>query len=132
MPELMEKIIEQSEFSDFPDSLVDVESAKMIQELEQNIAMQGIKFEEYLQHLNKTHDQLKIDFVPQAIKRIKAALINRQIYFDEKIDIPESEVDQEIEQAKKMYQNNPEAIKSLDTPQYREYVKNAVGNRGAG
>jgi len=127
--ELMDKIIEQSEFNDFPDSLLDAEALNMVRELEQNIAMQGLKFEDYLQHLNKTRDQLKMEFIPQAIKRVKAALISRQVYFDEKIEIPETEVDQQIEQTKKMYQNNPEAIKNLDTPQYREYVKNAIGNK---
>jgi trigger factor len=127
--ELLDKIIDKSEFDDMPDSLLSAESAKMVQELEQNIAKQGIKFEDYLLHLNKTPEQLTLDFVPQAIKRVKGALVSRQVYFDEKIDIPEAEIDQEIEQAKKMYQNNPELIKNLDTPQYREYVKNMVGNR---
>ncbi|MFC1598402.1 trigger factor [Patescibacteria group bacterium] len=127
--ELLEKIIDKSEFGDLPDSLMDAESNQMVQELEQNIGMQGIKFEDYLLHLNKTREQLKLDFVPQAVKRVRGALVSRQVYFDEKIEIPDTEVDQEIEQAKKMYQNNPEVAKNLDTPQYREYVTNMVGNR---
>ena len=127
--EILDKMIEQSEFGELPDTLVDAESAKMIQELEQNIAQQGLTFDDYLKHLNKTRDQLKLDFIPQAIKRIKGSLITRQIFFDEKVEIPETEVDQYLEQTKKMYQNNPELIKNLETPQYREYIRNMIGNQ---
>lgn len=91
--------------------------------------MQGLKFEDYLQHLNKTREQLKLDFTPQAIKRVKGSLVTRQIFFDEKIDIPEAEIDRQIEQAEKMYGNNPELIKNLKTPQYRDYIRNMLGNK---
>ncbi|HDQ23193.1 MAG TPA: trigger factor [Candidatus Uhrbacteria bacterium] len=127
--ELLEKIIERSEFSEIPDILIDAETKKMIQELESNIAMQGLKFEDYLKHLNKTPDQLKLDFVPQAIKRVKGALLMRQIFFAEKIEIKEAEIDKELEKMKNMYQQNPEIIQQLDSPQYRDYVRNMIGNQ---
>jgi len=127
--ELLEKIIERSEFSEIPDILIDAETKKMIQELESNIAMQGLKFEDYLKHLNKTPDQLKLDFAPQAIKRVKGALLMRQIFFAEKIEIKEAEIDKELEKMKIMYQQNPEIAQQLDSPQYRDYVRNMIGNQ---
>ncbi len=127
--ELFDKIIDKSQVGDIPDTLVTSEAAKMVQELQSNVATQGLKFEDYLIHLNKTPEQLKLDFVPQALKRIKAALLTRAIFFKEKMEIAENEVDREIEAMSRYYQNNPEITKSLKTPEYRDYVKNMVGNR---
>lgn len=127
--ELLEALIKKSEFGEIPDMLLTAETDKMIQELESNIAMQGLKFDDYLKHLNKTQEQLKLDFAPQALKRVQGALIMRQIFFDQKIEIKEADIDKQIEQAKAMYQNNPELIKQLDTPQYRDYISNMIGNQ---
>jgi trigger factor len=127
--EILNQLIEKSQIGEIPDSLITSETAKMVQELENNVVAQGLKFDEYLKHLNKTPDQLKLDFAPQAIKRIKAALLTRAIFFKEKFEIAESEVEKEIEAMSRYYQNNPEIVKSLKTPEYRDYVRNMIGNR---
>ncbi|MCX6739813.1 MAG: trigger factor [Candidatus Parcubacteria bacterium] len=126
--EMLEKIIDKSTFEEIPDVLVTAETNKMIQEMEANILREGMKFEDYLKHLGKTRDQLKLDFVPQAIKRVKSALLIRSIFLSEKMEIPEHEVDVELESLTHAYQTYPEMIKNIQTPQYREYVRNMVGN----
>jgi len=127
--EMLEKLIDKSQFDDIPDVLINAETNKMLQELESNIARQGLKFEDYLKHLNKTAEQMKLEFVPQAIKRVKGALLTRTFFLAEKMEIPESEVDQEIEAAGKMYQQYPDMLKNLKTPEYRDYIRNMIGNR---
>ncbi len=127
--ELLEKLIEKSEFSDIPDILITAETNKMIQELESNLQQQGVPFEDYLKSLNKTIEQLKLDFVPQAQKRTKSALIMRQIFFDEKIEISDADIDQELEKMKQMYQTNTDVAKNFETPEYRDYMKNMLGNK---
>ena len=126
--EMLEKLIEKSQVGEIPDVLVNSEVNKMLQELESNISRQGLKFEEYLKHLNKTTEQMKLEFVPQAIKRVKGALLTRTIFLAEKMEISESEVDKEIEAAGKMYQQYPDMLKNLQTPEYREYIRNMMGN----
>ena len=71
---------------------------------------------------------IEIEFVPQAIKRVKGALLTRAIFLAEKMEIPESEIDQEIEAVSKMYQQYPDMLKNLKTPEYRDYVRNMIGN----
>jgi trigger factor len=127
--ELMEELIKKSSFGEIPDILVTAEANKMIQELESNIMMQGLKFEDYLKHLNKTKEQLKLEFAPQALKRVQGALLMRAIFFQEKFQITDQEIDQEIELMSKYYQQNPEIINNLKTPEYRDYVSNMIGNR---
>jgi trigger factor len=127
--EMLEKLIDKSQFGELPDTLITAEVNKMLQELESNINMQGLKFDDYLKHLNKTTEQMKLEFVPQAIKRVKGALLTRAIFLQEKMEIPESAIDQEIEAAGKMYQQYPDMLKNLQTPEYRDYVRNLIGNR---
>ncbi|MCX6743447.1 MAG: trigger factor [Candidatus Parcubacteria bacterium] len=127
--EMLEKLIDKSQFGDLPDVLINAETNKMLQELESNISRQGLKFEDYLKHLNKTAEQMKLEFVPQAIKRVKGALLTRTFFLAEKMEIPESEVEREIEAAGKMYQQYPDMLKNLRTPEYRDYIRNMIGNR---
>jgi trigger factor len=127
--ELLEKLIASSDFGEIPDVLITAETNKMLQEMESNIAQQGLKFEDYLTHLGKTRDQMKLDFVPQAIKRVRGALLTRSLYFQEKMDITEAEIDREIEAMGRAYAQYPEMIKNLKTPEYREYVRNMIGNK---
>ena len=126
--ELINQLIAKSRFGEIPDILINAEVNKMIQEMESNLAMQGLKFDDYLKHLSKSLEQLKLEFVPQAIKRVQGALLLRALFFQEKMEITEVEIDQEIEMAGKMYQANPELLKNLKTPEYREYIRNSLGN----
>jgi len=127
--EMLEKLIDKSQFGELPDVLVNAEVNKMLQEIESNVSMQGLKFADYLKHLNKTVEQMKLEFVPQAIKRVKGALLTRAVFLTEKMEIPESEIDKEIEAASQMYRQHPDMLKNLKTPQYREYIRNLIGNR---
>jgi trigger factor len=126
--ELINQLIAKSQFGEIPDILINAEVNKMIQEMDSNLSMQGIKLDDYLKHLSKTLEQLKLEFVPQAIKRVQGALLLRALFFQEKMEITEAEIDQEIEMAGKMYQANPELLKNLKTPEYREYIRNSLGN----
>jgi len=126
--EMLEKLIDKSQFGEIPDVLITAEVNKMLQELESNISMQSLKFEDYLKHLNKTSEQLKLDFVPRAIKRVKGALLMRAVFFKEKMEVKESEIDSQIEETENFYRTNPEIIKNLKTPEYRDYIRNLVGN----
>jgi FKBP-type peptidyl-prolyl cis-trans isomerase (trigger factor) len=45
------------------------------------------------------------------------------------MDIPEKEIDLELEAMTRAYQQYPEMLKNLQTPEYREYIRNMIGNR---
>ena len=124
--EMIDKVITQSIFGDIPNLLVDSETKKMIQELEQNITAQGLQFDDYLMHLNKKREDLLLEFAPQAIKRVKSALIMREVAKVEKIDADEKEIEEEIQKMLAAYASNPEIAKQIDTPQYRDYTRNVL------
>jgi FKBP-type peptidyl-prolyl cis-trans isomerase (trigger factor) len=66
---------------------------------------------------------------PQATERVKAALVLRQIIKVENIEVPEKDVDEEIDKLKKQYSQDAKAIESLSTPAYRRHVMSLQLNR---
>ena len=126
---IMEKLIEISQFEEIPDMLLDAEGNKMLDELKFNIERQGLKFADYLSHLKKTENQLKLDFIPQAISRVKSILLTRAIFFKENLQVKAEEITSEIERARELYHDNAQALKNLQMPEYRDYLENLIGNR---
>ncbi len=127
--EMLDKIVELSEFHPLPDILINHEIDRMISELKRNLQEKGLKFEDYLGNLKKTESEIREDFRPQAEKRLKTSLICRKIYQEKNFQVAEQEVQRELEQLLKKYSDNQEVKKQLDSPSYREYLKNAIANR---
>lgn len=127
--EVIEKVIAISNFTEIPDNLIDSEVKKMIEELEHNLSHQGLKFEDYLTHLKKNKEELMLDFSPQAVKRIKSAVALRKIREQNKIEINDSEIEEEIKNTLAAYAGNPEVEKSVNQPAYRDYLRNVLAAR---
>jgi len=126
--ELLGKIIADTKFGDFPDVLIESESRNLMLELEQSVTRQGGKFEDYLNHLKKTKDELMLEMTPNAIKRVKAALIIREIAVIEKIEPSAKEIDDKVTELKKQYEKNHEVLKMIEEPGYKTYLRNILTN----
>jgi trigger factor len=81
---IIEKIIADSTM-EVPDILIDVELDKILYRMESDITQMGLKFEDYLKHLNKTIDDLRKEFGGEAEKKAKLSLILNEIAKEEKI-----------------------------------------------
>src|SRR3989344_4678642 len=55
---IIEDIVEKSEI-DLPELLVEIELDKILYRMESDITQMGLKFEDYLKHLNKTKEDLR-------------------------------------------------------------------------
>ncbi len=126
--ELLGKIIEDTKFGDFPDVLVESESRNLMLELEQSVTRQGGKFDDYLNHLKKTKDELMLEMTPNAIKRVKAALVIREVAVIEKIEPTAEEIDDKVSELKKQYEKNHDILKMIDEPGYKTYLRNILTN----
>lgn len=127
--EMLDKLVEISEFEEIPEMLIDNEAHKMVHELEHNISDQGFDFNDYLKSLNKTEADLKKEFTPQAEKRVKISILTREIYIQEKFEVREDEIDLEIEAMLRNYPANLEVKKQLESETYKDYLRNVIGNR---
>lgn len=127
--EAIHEIIKTATFSELPEMLVDSEIHKMIHELEHSVNGQGLDLAGYLKSINKTHDDLHTDFRTQAIERIKAALILKQLAKYNDIKAEESEVKAEIEKQKNTYKEDPEALKQINSHDNWQYLANVLTNQ---
>jgi len=126
---IFDKILEKTKFGDIPEVLIDHEAKTMIAELEQTIVSRGGKFSDYLASINKTNEQLTLDLLPNAVKRVKTALIVRQIALEEKIKVSEKEIDEKIEELLKQYKGYAKVEERVKEPAYRGYLENSLTNK---
>ena len=70
---------------DVPEILIGSEIDKILYKMESDITAMGLKFEDYLKHLNKTTEDLKKEFRNDGEKKAKLVLILNEISKAEKI-----------------------------------------------
>ena len=92
---IVEEIVENSKM-DLPEILIEVELDKILYRMESDITQMGLKFEDYLKHLNKTKEDLRKEFRIDAEKKAKLALILNEIARAEKIEADPEQVANEV------------------------------------
>ena len=126
--EMFEMLVKKSQFEEIPDLLLNEEINKMIDELKRNVESQGLEFETYVSNLKKTLAQLKIDFTPQALTRIKVAIALHAIADKEKVELKDEETDAELDKIAERYED-PEMKKRVYEPSFRDYIERVLVNR---
>jgi len=126
--EMFDLLVKKSQFEEIPDLLLNEEINKMIDELKRNVESQGLEFETYISNLKKTLVQLKIDFTPQALTRIKVAIALRSVAEKENVELKDDEVDAELDRIAEHYED-PEMKKRVYEPSFREYIERVLVNR---
>lgn len=126
---VLELLAEKSTFEEINDLLVNQEIDKMVQELRVWVTENGMEFDEYLKSINKSVTDMKLDFTPQAITRIKVALVIKDIAKKEGVKVDEKDVDAELDRIAEMVSKDPEAKERVYSPQYRDRVENQLVNR---
>jgi trigger factor len=127
--EMLEKVIENTKFGDIADVLVEHEANTMMAELEQSVNSQGGKLDDYLNSIGKTKEQMKLEIMPEAVKRVKVSLSIREIARQEDIKVEAKEVEKNIEEMKNNYKDNQEALKQISSPEYADYITNVLASR---
>lgn len=126
--EMLDKIVGDTKFGDLPEAMVESETHFMMHEIEEDIARQGGKMEDYLKHIGKTSNELVVDLLPNAVKRVKTALIMKEVAIVEKIEASEQEIDDKINELKETHKDNAELQKMVADKGYRRYVGNVLQN----
>ncbi|MFH0955772.1 MAG: trigger factor [Candidatus Falkowbacteria bacterium] len=121
---MLDKIIGASKFGDIPESLIKHEAEVMISELEYNVKNQGAKFEDYLVHLKKTREQIMLELMPDAVKRVKVSLVIKEVATLEKISVSHEEVHKAIDDILEQYKDNEKVIDRIKGHVYHDYVEN--------
>ncbi|TSC72101.1 MAG: trigger factor [Parcubacteria group bacterium Gr01-1014_38] len=127
--DLLREVVAQATYGEFPDVLVERELDTMLAELKEGIADLGLSFEVYLSQLRKSPAELKVQWQPQALTRLRAGLALRAIAKAEKIAATDAEIQEEINGVLKQFPNLEEAKKRLDLDALSDLAAGTVRNR---
>ncbi len=127
--EILDNLIEASEITIVPDVLVDAEKHKIFNELKNSLGSQGIEMEQYLKDLKKSEEDIYKDFQEQALRRVKAALVSRQVAIENKIEADKKDVEEEIKMIRAAYPDNQNVEENLKNPQVLETLALTIQNR---
>ena len=114
---------------DIPSGMIEVEIDNMVKDMEQRMSYQGLKLEQYLQMLNKTEEEFRKEYEPQAIEAIKSRLALEVIIKAEKIEVTEEEIKNKIEEMAKNYGRKPEELQENEN--IKNYIKQGIESEKA-
>ncbi len=118
--DILEKIIEESTI-ELPKIVVEGEMEKMLAQFKDDIAKSGISYEDYLKHIKKTEDDLRLEWKDASVKRAKSQVVLNTIAKDEGIAPKEEEVKKEMDNILSHY-------KDADRFRVRMYVETFLTN----
>lgn len=117
---LIEEIVENSEM-EVPEMVVESELDRMVNQFKADVEHAGVEFEEYLDNIDKSLEDLRNEWRPDAKKQAQIQLVLNKIAAEEGIDPEEAELEEEIQQIKQQYEN-------VDEDRVRTYVGTMLRN----
>ncbi|MBN1368216.1 MAG: trigger factor [Dehalococcoidales bacterium] len=82
---------------EYPPVIVERETERLLEQQLQYLQMSGMNIEDYMKAMKKTPDDLRVELMPRAEKRVRQSLLLEKIAESENIEVTETEVDAEIE-----------------------------------
>ncbi len=118
--QIIEKIIDDSTM-EVPMLLTNLEIDKILYRMESDITQMGLKFEDYLKHLNKSTEDLRKEFEKDGEKKAKLSLILNEIAKIENITADPEQVAMEVAHLLEHY-------KDADPERARIHAENVLTN----
>ena len=108
---------------EIPDAMVEIQAEQMVQNLKQQLATQGIPFEQYLQITKMTEESVKAEAMGPALDQVKMDLAMNALVDAEKLEVSEEEIEAEIKNMAEKYGMDLETVKKyLPGDQVKEQV----------
>ena len=114
---------------DIPSGMIEMEVDNMMRDMEQRMSYQGLKMDQYLKMMNKTEEQFKKEYEPQALDAIKSRLAIEVVIKSEKIEATDEEIKEKIAEMAKNYGKEPKELEENEN--IRNYIKSGIENEKA-
>ncbi len=119
---VLEKVANNAEV-EIPHVMIHQEMDRMIGDLKQNLAMQGLKFEDYLKYAGTTEEAMLASYHEPAEQSIKSQLVLDAIIKAENIEATDEEVEKAIADYAKNYGMEAEQLKGMLRAEDFDYFK---------
>ncbi|HVA24961.1 MAG TPA: hypothetical protein VMW62_11290, partial [Chloroflexota bacterium] len=93
--QLVDKLIEISEI-DYPVVMVEQEVDQMLREADNNFRRQGFSLDMFLRGTRKSIGEMRAEWEPRAVHRLKTALVLRELISAEKLELGAGKLDAEL------------------------------------
>lgn len=123
--EAVSKVAEKTE-ADIPQCMIDSQIEDMLRDYEMRLRQQGLSLDKYLEITQNSPEDLKAQFAEQAKKQVMVSLTLEQIGRQEKIEVSDQEVEEEINRLAQAYKLPAENVKKFISP---EDLKNDIKTR---
>jgi trigger factor len=120
--EAVQKIIDGSKM-DMPEPMIDGQVDSMVNEFANNIAQQGLSFEQYMQFTGMTVEKFREQVRPDATKRIQSSLVLGAIAKEENIEVSDEDVDAEITKMAESYGMEADQLKGYIGQEEKDNMK---------
>jgi FKBP-type peptidyl-prolyl cis-trans isomerase (trigger factor) len=107
---------------ELPNILVESELDRMVAQLKYDVTQFGGKYEDYLEHIKKTEEMLRLEWKGEAERRAKVQIIMNEIAVKEKLTPSEEEVMAQVAQARSQY-------KDIDEERLTAYFSQVLQNQ---
>ncbi|MBI4225110.1 MAG: trigger factor [Candidatus Sungbacteria bacterium] len=124
---IVDEIAKGSEM-DVPDILIASEIEKMLMEIKSGVEQMGMQFEDYLQHIKKTIEELKSGWQDEAMRRVRTALALREIGYREKIEPAPEEVEEAVQKYLRQFPAPEEAEKTINPDDLADHARGVLRN----
>ncbi len=122
---VIEAIVKDSEM-EIPEKMIEAQAEQMLEEFAQNIAMQGMSFDQYLQFTGGTVEQMKEQVKPQAQARIETSLVLEAIVAAEGIEATDEEYKEEIAKMAEQYKMETEKLEGYLSEDDQKNIKKDI------
>ena len=110
--EVVTKIIEDAKM-DIPDPMIDTQVRQMVDDFARRIQAQGLSIEQYFQFTGMEPQAFLEQMKPQALKRIQSRLVLEAVVAAEKIEVSESDIEEEMKKMAEAYNMELDKVKEL-------------------
>ncbi|MHB8619899.1 MAG: trigger factor [Chloroflexota bacterium] len=130
--DLVARLVEATTFQ-FPELMVEQKLNVILREAELNFRRQGFTVETFLRATNKTAQQMREEFRPQAVSRVKSQLVLQEVALREAVEVSAAEVDEEIQGMVESAtpDRRPAIRQSALSPTVREAIRQSLLSRKA-
>ncbi|PID21449.1 trigger factor [Sporosarcina sp. P3] len=109
--DLVEQAASNAEM-DIPQAMIDSETDRMMQDFEQRLQMQGMNLDLYFQFSGQDEQTLRDQMKDDALSRVRVSLTLEAIGAVENVEVPEEEVNAELEKMSEQFGMEVEQIKT--------------------
>ncbi len=111
---------------DIPSGMIETEIDNMTREIEQRLAYQGMKLEQYIQMLGKSMEDFRKEYEEQAKVSVKSRLVLEAIIKEEKIEPSQEQINEKLKQMAEQYGKKEEELNKNEG--FTNYIKESLKN----